>query len=160
MMQQMSLSPCNNLRVNAVMTRSIPLLPNNTADRGFKRSTFMPQCHGMRKKGYGTGRFCYSPINIGVLARASVRAAGCCTPPLTLCMVPHPRCAEWEWGFAIESGVTAGRPHGTRTGSRQEVGEGGGVTVCNQLMNGNHPLIAGVVTLYLVGTRAHIDEEG
>ena len=60
----------------------------------------------------------------------------------------------------LQSGVTAGRPHGTRTSSRQEVREGGGVTVYHQLMNGDHPIVAGVVTLYLVGTRAHIDEEG
>jgi len=68
---RMTLSPCNNPRINAV----------DTADRGFK-----PQCHGMRKRGY----MMFSPINIGVLTRLSVRTARCCAPNVM-----------WFRGFAI-----------------------------------------------------------
>jgi len=67
-MMRMTLSPCNNPRVNAV----------DTADRGFK-----PQCHVMACEKKGVRYMTFSPINIGVLIGCRCGPHG--VAPLTLC---------------------------------------------------------------------------
>jgi len=114
------------------------LLPNNTADRGFKRSTFMPCLNVMacEKRGYGTGRFRHKPINIGVLARASVRAAGCCPTPNAMYGSAPQMC---RIGICNRIGCHGWKTPWNPNQLSSRSGEGGGLTVCNQLMNGNHP---------------------
>lgn len=97
MMQQMTLSPCNNPRVNAVMTYSITCFP--TADRGFKRQLSYLNAMVCEKRGtvqdvFAARRSTSSGFSPG--RRCGPQGVA----PLTLCMVPHPRCTEWN-GFAI-----------------------------------------------------------